>query len=52
MKNRFTFLLALSLLASTAYAQLVDVVTGLGFPYGLALDGNDLYISQFSTRLV
>jgi len=33
-------------MASTAFAQLVDVVTGLNFPYGLALDGNDLYISQ------
>ncbi len=38
--------MAFCLLASTAYAQLVDVVTGLDFPYGLALDGNDLYISQ------
>lgn len=46
MKNRFTFLMAFCLMASTAYAQLVDVVTGLDFPYGLALDGNDLYISQ------
>jgi len=46
MKNRLTILLAFCLMASTAFAQLVDVVTGLDFPYGLAINGNDLYISQ------
>lgn len=45
MKNRFTLLIAFCLMALTASAQLVDVITGLQFPYALALDGNDLYIS-------
>jgi hypothetical protein len=46
MKNRFTLLIAFCLMAFAATAQVVDVVTGLSFPYGLALNGDDLYIAE------
>lgn len=46
MKNRFTFLMAFCLMAFATSAQTVDVVSGLSFPFGLALHGNELYISE------
>ena len=38
----------LALTTTSALAQLTEVVSGLQFPYGLALNGNDLYISEYN----
>lgn len=46
MKNRFTLLIAFCLMTISMFSQTVDVVSGLSFPYGLAIHGNELYISE------
>lgn len=44
MMNRILLFLALSLVSFSASAQLVDVVTGVSKPLGIAVDGTDLYV--------
>lgn len=48
MKNRFTFLMAFSLMTICTYGQVIDVVTGLTTPVGLSIAGNKIYIAEAS----
>ena len=49
MKQIYSLITILLLTSNSFYAQTAtDVVTGLSGPFGLAFDGNDLYVSEFN----
>ncbi|WP_367392030.1 T9SS type A sorting domain-containing protein [Lewinella sp. LCG006] len=52
MKNFYLLFLLCSLSMMTAKAQVTDILTGLNYPYGVALDGNELYISELSSSRI
>jgi hypothetical protein len=50
--RKITFLLAFCFMTFAASAQLMDVVTGLGFPYGIEIDGNNLYVAELTSNKI
>lgn len=46
MKKLYALLTLFCLTASALTAQITDIVTGVGSPAGIALEGNDLYIGD------
>ncbi|MEZ4918429.1 MAG: T9SS type A sorting domain-containing protein [Saprospiraceae bacterium] len=47
--RKITFLLAFCFTTFVASAQVTTVLSGLNFPYGIAIDGSDLYIAAYSS---
>lgn len=52
MKSQLLFLSLFLLSTITSNSQTVDVISGLGEPYDVLLNGNDLYVAEFTSNRV